>query len=159
MSFELYFSQLLNLLGARKQLNQFWFKTFMTCMKNWSDLKLMKRGFIINRKMLVDYQVATLRLSSDVNDERCFSPSFLFFIRFPFCGSPHALSSCHLCRHLRTTLGSFLIFMIIWLFNVKSHVWKIYRPDFKAPFWHFHKKLKKSIAFTFVMNTIWQMFL
>ena len=82
MSFELYFSQLLNLLGARKQLNQFWFKTFMCIMKNRSDLKLMKRGFIINQKLLVDYQVATLRLSSDVNDERCFSPSFFVFHSF-----------------------------------------------------------------------------
>ena len=130
-------------MGARKQLNQILIQNFYVYHENWSDLKLMKRGFIKNQKLLVDNQVAALHLSSDVNDERCFSPSFLFFIRFPFCGSPHALSSCHLCRHLRTTLRSFLIFMIIWLFSVQSHVWKIYSPDFKAPFWHFTKKSKK----------------
>ena len=61
---------------------KFWFKTFTCIMKNWSDLKLMKRGFIKNQKLLVDNQVAALRLSSDVNDERCFSPSFFVFHSF-----------------------------------------------------------------------------
>ena len=42
-----------------------------------------------------------------------------------------------------TTFIPFIPYIYDYLtFSVKSHVWKTYSPDFKAPFWHFHKKSK-----------------
>ena len=105
-------------MGARKQLNQILIQNFYVY---YEKLKRPE----INEERVYQKPKIVGRLSGSNSPPLIWCSwwemlfPFLFFIRFPFCGSPHALSSCHLCRHLRTTLRSFrsfLIFTIIWLF-------------------------------------------
>ena len=59
-----------------------------------------------------------------------------------------------------TTFIPFIPYIYDYLtFSVKSHVWKTYSSDFKAPFWHFHKKSKIVVIPLLFISTVWKMFL